>query len=56
MLLLSFSLAHAQSINEAELRGTVTDASGAVVPLAHITLTDVATNIAHNSVSDQRGG
>ena len=55
MLLLSFSLAHAQSINEAELRGTVTDASGAVVPLAHITLIDVATNIAHNSVSDQRG-
>jgi hypothetical protein len=46
-----------QSINEAAgLRGTVSDASGEVVPHAHITLTDVATNVAHNSNSDDRGG
>ena len=44
-----------QSTNEAGVRGTITDASGAVVPAAHITLTDVGTNIAHNSVSDNRG-
>ena len=44
-----------QSTNEAGVRGTITDASGAVVPAAHITLTDVGTNIAHNSVSDKGG-
>jgi len=53
---LSLSPVFGQSINEASLRGTITDASGAVVPVAHITLTEVATNIAHNSVSDNRGG
>jgi hypothetical protein len=47
--------ARAQSVNEAGLRGTISDASGAVVPNAHITLTDVATNVVHNSVSDSSG-
>ncbi len=47
--------ARAQSVNEAGLRGTISDASGAVVPNAHITLTDVATNVAHNSASDGNG-
>ncbi len=45
----------AQSVNEAGLRGTISDASGALVPNAHITLTDVATNVAHNSASDSSG-
>jgi hypothetical protein len=54
-VLLSFSSAPAQSINEAGLWGTVTDASGAVIPRAHVTLTDIATNLAHNAVSDNRG-
>lgn len=52
---LFLSSADAQSVNEAGLRGTVSDASGAVVPNAHITLTDVGTNVAHNSVSDGSG-
>ena len=54
-LLLSCPSLAQQSINEAGLRGTVTDASGAVIPLARITLTDVATNVAHHTVSDHRG-
>jgi len=54
-MLLSCPSARAQSVNEAGLRGTVTDASGAVVPRARITLTDVATNVAHHTVSDDRG-
>src|ERR1700756_6005161 len=53
--LLSWASAHAQASNEAGLRGTLTDSSGAVVRHARITLTDVATNIAHNSVSDDKG-
>ena len=55
LAVLFLSSASAQSINEAGLRGTISDASGAVVPNAHITLTDVATNIAHNSASDGGG-
>ncbi len=54
-VLLFLTAARAQSINEAGLRGTVTDVSGAVVPHARITLTDTATNVAHNSVSDDKG-
>jgi hypothetical protein len=54
-VLLLLSAARAQSINDAGLRGTVTDASGAVVPHARLTLTDIATNVAHNSVSDDKG-
>ena len=52
---LFLSSAGAQSVNEAGLRGTISDASGAVVPNAHITLTDVGTNVAHNSASDGSG-
>ena len=44
-----------QSTFTAQLTGVVTDASGAVIPMPEVTLTDVATNIAHNSVSDQGG-
>src|ERR1700748_2253428 len=54
-VLLFFTSARAQSVNEAGLRGTVTDASGAVIPGARITLTDVSKNIAHHTVSDDRG-
>lgn len=52
---LFLSSAGAQSVNEAGLRGTISDASGALIPNAHITLTDVGTNVAHNSVSDGSG-
>jgi hypothetical protein len=44
-----------QSINEAVLRGDVTDSSGAVIPGAKITLTDTGTNIARSSLTDARG-
>ncbi len=54
-VLLSLSSARAQSVNEASLRGTISDASGAVIANTRITLTDVATNIAHNTNSDSRG-
>jgi hypothetical protein len=52
---LSVSFAVAQSINEAGLRGTISDPSGAVLPNARITLTDAATNVAHNTTSDGKG-
>ncbi len=55
LAVLFLSSARAQSINEAGLRGTISDASGAVIPNAHITLTDVATNVARNSASDGNG-
>ena len=54
-VLLFFTSARAQSVNEAGLRGTVTDASGAFIPKARITLTEVATNVAHHTVSDDKG-
>ncbi|MBT9330104.1 TonB-dependent receptor [Acidipila sp. 4G-K13] len=46
----------AQSINEGVLRGNVSDSAGALIPRARLTLTDVATNVAHNAVSDAKGG
>ena len=49
------SSAQAQSTNEAGLRGTVSDASGAVVPAARITLTDIATDAARNAITDGKG-
>jgi Carboxypeptidase regulatory-like domain len=54
-VLLFFTSARAQSVNEAGLRGTVTDASGAFIPKARVTLTEVATNVAHHTVSDGKG-
>ena len=45
---------HAQTFT-ASLQGTVTDSTGAVVPNAHITLVNEATNIKHEKISDARG-
>ncbi len=44
-----------QSSNQAQLHGTVTDASGAVIPGATATMTDVATNISTTTKSNQEG-
>ena len=40
---------------KATVRGTVTDSSGAVVPDAVITVTDIGTNIDRKTVSDTNG-
>lgn len=47
--------AQPQSINEATLRGTVSDPSGNVIPGANVTLTNVATGVEATSVSDASG-
>src|SRR5258708_4419665 len=39
----------------AMLKGTVTDATGATVPKAQVSITDVATGIAHNVTTDASG-
>ena len=47
--------ASGQSINQSQLRGTVTDSSGAVVAGATVTITDVGTDIAQSTVSNSHG-
>jgi hypothetical protein len=49
------SLAFAQGSYRAQLRGTVTDASGAVVRGATVTITDTGTNISSVSHTDDKG-
>jgi hypothetical protein len=44
-----------QSTFTAQLTGVVTDASGAVIPGAKVTLTDEATGVATTSTTDRRG-
>jgi hypothetical protein len=45
----------AQSINQTQLRGTITDSSGAVVQGAKVTITDVGTNISQTTTSNSTG-
>ena len=47
--------ARAQGIDTALLRGTVTDSSGAVVPGATVTMTNVATGISEKRTTDESG-
>ncbi len=49
------SLAHAQTFNGG-LRGTVTDATGAALPNATVTLTDEATQQIRSTISSRDGG
>src|SRR5579863_9237092 len=44
-----------QSTFTAQLTGVVTDATGAVIPGAKVTLTDEATSVATTSTTDSRG-
>jgi hypothetical protein len=48
--------AWAQSINQSQLRGTITDSSGAVIAGANVAIIDIGTNIAQSTVSNSRGG
>ena len=54
-LLVAYS-ALGQSINQCQLRGTVSDSSGAVVVRAEVTITDIGTNISQSTVTDTHGG
>ena len=45
----------AQSSNQAQLHGTVTDSSGAVIPGATATMTDVGTNISATTTTNEQG-
>ncbi|HVO61796.1 MAG TPA: TonB-dependent receptor [Terriglobales bacterium] len=44
-----------QANYQAQLRGTISDASGAVVPNASVTLIEVSTNVAHETKTDATG-
>lgn len=55
MALLTATLALGQGSYEAQVRGQVTDQSGAVVANATITITNVATNIAQTTRTDDHG-
>jgi hypothetical protein len=46
---------HAQSSDQAQIRGTVSDSSGAVIPHAGVTLTDIGTNVSQKTVSSDHG-
>ena len=51
----SFTVVLAQSINQTQLRGTITDSSGAIVAGAKVTITDVGTNISQTTTSNATG-
>ena len=54
-LLVSSPLALAQGSYRSQLRGVVSDAAGAVLPNATVTITDSGTNIATHTVTDGKG-
>ena len=47
--------ASAQSSDQGQIRGTVSDSSGAVIPQARITLTDIGTNVAQKTTANDHG-
>jgi len=56
--LLMFAVASASAVAQittADVVGRVTDSTGAVVPGAQVTLTNLGTNIARSAVADERG-
>src|SRR5260221_11085029 len=48
--------AFAQARDTASLFGTITDAQAAVVPGARVTITNTATGLSRNTVTDSSGG
>src|SRR6202167_418646 len=54
-LLVSSPLVVAQGSYRSQLRGVVSDAAGAVLPKATVTITDSGTNIATHTVTDGKG-
>jgi hypothetical protein len=46
---------HAQVAGSGNIQGTVTDATGAVVPNATVTLTDTLSGVAHVTLTDNAG-
>jgi hypothetical protein len=48
-------MAQAQNTNSADVRGTATDASGAILPGVTVTLTDVTKSVVHTYVTDGAG-
>jgi hypothetical protein len=55
VIALSAALAWAQTSNQGAIAGTITDASGAVIPGAHLTATNRDTGVRSQSVSNQVG-
>ncbi len=48
-------LSFAQSSDQGQIRGTVSDSRGAVIPHANITLVDVGTNVSEKTTSNDHG-
>ncbi len=55
-VLLFSALLSAQDASTAAIRGAVTDATGARIPGAHVTLTDEATKVQRTAEADAKGG
>lgn len=55
LVALSPALLHAQGTDLGTIRGTVTDASGAAVPNANVTITDLGTGAGHNFKTNTAG-
>ena len=53
--ILMITAAAGQGAYQAQVRGTVTDQSGAIVVKATVTITNVGTNIAQTATSDEHG-
>jgi outer membrane receptor protein involved in Fe transport len=53
--LMSVSAMHAQASYTAQLRGTITDPTGAVIPNAEVTATNSSTNISSSTRSNEHG-
>src|ERR1022692_4837563 len=46
---------YGQSSDQGQIRGTVSDSSEALIPGAHITLTDTGTNVALRTIGNSHG-
>lgn len=46
---------HGQSNDQGQIRGTVSDSSGAIIQGAHVVLTDTGTNVSQKTISNDRG-